>query len=716
MLKKFDYKILGISFFIALLVAIFVFFQWIPFEIFSKRALAILLTLNLAFTPIIYQIISRYVLPHYLYNQKKIFIGSVITSFAFATLLIIDFGYSIPDRYIFLPQASLEIYNTGQHNPVSMGNKVEIKQFDTGTTDSFKGFIHENTWTTTEKTIFSLQTAKLKWTGRVFKELKLTFTTGPDCGIAEIRVNGVVETLDLYNKDSNEIVLTRDFLPPFINRLILFSVYWLIFSFLFFFFLTFLIFMKNSESDLSENVPYHWWFYAIPMILIWGIYLLTFWPGMMSNDSINQWQQMLSRHYNDWHPVIYTLLLGILSFGGVTPALVALGQIIALSLVVAWGIDFLRQMGINKIVTWLTSILFAVSPACGLSSITLWKDIPYGICLLMVFLIFLKIILTEGRWLNGKKWLLLGSAAAGVVLFRHNGLPVIIVGMLIMMLVYHNCLKSLAFSLLTTMIIVALIQGPLYSVLKVERIGNQGANHIYLHYISAHVSAGTPLSEEEEAWINQICPLDEWIYNPCTVSVILMQPHFNNTVLYQNSQKNVDTFISLTKKAPMVSLRHAFRSSNMIWRIEHRGCYLYETNLKKETEGNPRWIEPNQFEIKENSKLPWLVGSLYQIYDRTSKNPVLDALIWRPAFYMYWTILVSIILALRFSRGRYLLISLITELQSGLFLFITFVQDMRYQFGVILIGLFCFGLLFLPKTTMPETKNQLDDPIEEINR
>jgi len=165
-------------------------------------------------------------------------------------------------------------------------------------------------------------------------------------------------------------------------------------------------------------------------------------------------------------------------------------------------------------------------------------------------------------------------------------------------------------------------------------------------------------------------------------------------------------------------LQNAFRSSNMIWKIKCKGCFLFKLDFWKGEDNNYHWIdpEPNQTGLKEDSKLPWLVGPLYKIYVKSWANPVLDALIWRPALNMYWTILVSIILALRFKRGRYLLIGLITELQSGLFLFITFTQHTRYQFGVILIGLFCFGLFFLPKTTIPETKNQSDDPIEEINR
>lgn len=718
MAKKINIKIFGLSIFIALQAAFCVYFRWIPFDILSKTVWAILILLIFVFTLIIYRVMSRFVLPYYQSHPKWINIGSLILGLIFPLLLMFLIEYPIPDRYIFLPHVSLEIINTGEHNAISRGNLVEIKQFDTGITDSFKVFAQENSWTTSEGTIFSSQAAKLKWSGRVFKELDLTFKTGPDCGIVKIRLNGVDETIDLFNKEPIEIFIVKDFPPPVINRLILFSVYWILFSFLFFLLLTFLITTWIDESDLPATSPYHWWLYAIPMILIWGIYLLTYWPGMMSPDSVSQWQQMLSGHYNDWHPVIYALCLGILSFGGVTPALAAVGQIIAMSLVIAWGIDFLRQMGVKKIVTWLLSIIFALSPVCGLFSITLWKDIPYGICLLAVFLIFLKIILTDGNWFTEKKWLLLGLAAAGVILFRHNGLPIIVGGMVIMMLVFRKLMKPLTLSLLVMIITVGLIQGPLYSILNVERNANENANKIYLHYISAHVFAKTPLSKEEEDWINEILPMQKWIYDPCSADTIIKEPYFNTIAFYQNNSKNLQTFISLTKKAPMVSLQHAFRSSNMIWRIERSECYLFRSDFWKRSDDSYCWIDPgpNQTSLKEDSKLPWLVGLLYQIYLKSWENPVLDALIWRPAFYMYWTILVSIILALRFSRGRYLLIGLITVLQSGLFLFITFSQDVRYQFGVILIGLFCFGLIFLPKAAMPETKNQSDYSPEEINR
>lgn len=61
MAKKINIKIFGLSFFIALQAAFCVYFRWIPFDILSKRAFVILLALTFAFTPLIYQIILRFI-------------------------------------------------------------------------------------------------------------------------------------------------------------------------------------------------------------------------------------------------------------------------------------------------------------------------------------------------------------------------------------------------------------------------------------------------------------------------------------------------------------------------------------------------------------------------------------------------------------------------------------------------------------------------------
>ena len=59
--------------------------------------------------------------------------------------------------------------------------------------------------------------------------------------------------------------------------------------------------------------------YTLPMVAVWGIYLLTFFPGMMSPDSNVQWGQILSGQFNDAHPVFHTLSMWLVTQGLVIP-------------------------------------------------------------------------------------------------------------------------------------------------------------------------------------------------------------------------------------------------------------------------------------------------------------------------------------------------------------------------------------------------------------
>jgi len=58
-------------------------------------------------------------------------------------------------------------------------------------------------------------------------------------------------------------------------------------------------------------------------------------------------------------------------------------------------------------------------------------------------------------------------------------------------------------------------------------------------------------------------------------------------------------------------------------------------------------------------------------------------------------LLIAGMTALRLRRGRLLLIAAPTLLQCGLMMMISVAQDMRFQYGVILIGLMNLGALFL---------------------
>ena len=120
---------------------------------------------------------------------------------------------------------------------------------------------------------------------------------------------------------------------------------------------------------------FRWLAFALPMIAAWGVYLLAFWPGLMSANSLDQWGQVLSGRYNDHHPAFHSFIIWLLTRLAETPAVVALAQIVALALVAGAVLAFIESLGVAPVWVWAASILFAVSPVNGTMVNTLWKDL-----------------------------------------------------------------------------------------------------------------------------------------------------------------------------------------------------------------------------------------------------------------------------------------------------------------------------------------------------
>jgi hypothetical protein len=97
------------------------------------------------------------------------------------------------------------------------------------------------------------------------------------------------------------------------------------------------VYLTKSSSSQANNKPIdnlsNWSFlrYALLCFVFWSIYLATFWPGVLSNDSIDQWRQMLSGCFFYWHPVFHTLTNWLITRIWLSPATIVKAQIVALS-------------------------------------------------------------------------------------------------------------------------------------------------------------------------------------------------------------------------------------------------------------------------------------------------------------------------------------------------------------------------------------------------
>jgi hypothetical protein len=85
--------------------------------------------------------------------------------------------------------------------------------------------------------------------------------------------------------------------------------------------------------------------YALPCAIVWSIYLLAYWPGLMSYDSLQQWEQMTTGQLDNWHPAFHTMSNWLITRLWLSPAAVALTQIATLSLLVGWTVARIRRLG-----------------------------------------------------------------------------------------------------------------------------------------------------------------------------------------------------------------------------------------------------------------------------------------------------------------------------------------------------------------------------------
>jgi len=117
------------------------------------------------------------------------------------------------------------------------------------------------------------------------------------------------------------------------------------------------------------------WRFVITCVTAWSFWLLLFWPGIMTPDSLNQWSQMLSGQLDDWHPPFHTMMNWMITNIWLSPASIAITQILALSLAVGYGLQLLWRNGVPEWAAWIICLLVALSPVNGVLVVTILKDV-----------------------------------------------------------------------------------------------------------------------------------------------------------------------------------------------------------------------------------------------------------------------------------------------------------------------------------------------------
>jgi hypothetical protein len=90
--------------------------------------------------------------------------------------------------------------------------------------------------------------------------------------------------------------------------------------------------------------------------------LLAHWPGLMTYDSVDQWQQVVTASYSDRHPVVDTLARSVFIRAFQTPAAVALAQIVLIAAATGWCVGEIARWNGPRVLLVTAVVLSALSP------------------------------------------------------------------------------------------------------------------------------------------------------------------------------------------------------------------------------------------------------------------------------------------------------------------------------------------------------------------
>jgi hypothetical protein len=443
--------------------------------------------------------------------------------------------------------------------------------------------------------------------------------------------------------------------------------------------------IKRSTDNTAHHhsqVKLYFTFAGI-ILLCWLVYLTGFFPAIMSADSLVQWEQItgLSK-IDNWHPVIHTMFNKFFLSIYNSPVSVALAQMFLMAGIAANFFLFLYKKGIPaKWLMWF-ALGFALIPANGVYSVTIWKDIPFTFSLLWLTLVLAKIVIDDTYIKKFPSYIEIILALVCAALFRHNGLPVFMLAVAGLLIYFFKTKKiGLVISVAISVGLVALynfyISDPSRvipnppSVKLVAPVHGMAAVRYYGGHLSADATQEMEKVLPDSIWVNFYNPFsaDEYIY-------FCKRPFIENLANLPTG-KAVSLYANAFAQNPYLVIRDRLCGAELLWNVyDAPGAYNYKYHTQ---------IDENKLGLTMSDNFVKKILAWYLEQSERLGDPIF----WRAGIY---NILILLLLfAFLKQRKSYLLI-FIPIIGSILALLLSMtIQNYRYVYFAPLI----FGFIWL---------------------
>ncbi len=629
-------------------------------------------------------------------NRDIVSLAGVALLSVLIYLLVMKPAYGDYYNPLLLPKHEISVQPAGEWQA---GESLVVKEVTNGFSNiSLDQLTLAGDWTRTAENHLVLSNpapgSAIGWQGRAGTFLKVLIEKPKTGGVLNVYLDGkFYQAIQSEQTTDENIELMLTFRDTWYERLttktalllsavILAPTIWLL-----------LVYAFAGKADHSRKI--HWVWYALPALICWTATFLAFYPGIYSPDSTSHLEQAVSGQYNNWHSVLYTLIIQVSMTLTKSAVPVIVAQYALLALACAWLIGKLSAGSSNRWLPWIPSVLIAIAPPANLTAISLWKDVPYTICVITFTGLVLWVVeRVQTRSVSNWLILLLTILGSAVILFRENGLIIPFVTLLVLGIVYRSIRWQVLVSCIAIALVVFIFLKPVQTAFKVQ--DTRKSFMVIAHYLWPYLLADDAMSDEQRAFFAQILPEERWSDYECgTVNSLIFHNGFHQNVMGANQGKSAAYLFNYLRR----DLRPAFErtkcASEIIWRIPQQN-YLYQAGHDG---WKDEWVFDNSVGLKPQPKFEWLLRNFYEPMLREYSQHTysfLYTIMWRPAVYLYAFILLGLILVYRANNLHYLLVMIPAIVQSVTLILTTIAQDFRYQFPVYLLGIIFIAVLAIP--------------------
>lgn len=430
-------------------------------------------------------------------------------------------------------------------------------------------------------------------------------------------------------------------------------------------------------------------------LLCWLPYYLYQYPGIMTPDSINQFEQVLGViPYSNHHPFVHTMLIKLLYQIGqffASDMIVAISfytflQMCLLAFSVFYFIQTLEQRGIRQGILFLLTLFYALVPYHAVFSVTLWKDIPFAAAVMLFSCSLLRI----SKEIKPSSLITFIISGIMLCLFRSNGWYGFLFCLPFLFYYYRKQAKIIFPALAAILLTAVIAKYPVMNSLNVTQPDFIESLCIPTQQIAAVICNDRELTDEQLTLIENVIDLTyiKDLYNPTFADNMKeLVRAGNQDYLVAHKSEFFTLWLKLGVSYPMDYLKAYINQTYGYWYPDSfypvaDGEGISATSLGVSHTpliGGPIVIKVKEISIKLGSMVPiysllWSMGVafwffLFCIGNSWIRNEKAKLVYYLPSFALYLTVLIATPVAtdfryvyfMVFSLPFYLMVTLIAE-------------------------------------------------------